>query len=90
MDKKRGEAGYLHSPLSILGNLNYAMIGKAWGIPEFTLLQQAGAAELRDHGGYGFIGSQLESLDKKNNGYGDQKDDQAMITNGFNIYNLLD
>ena len=74
---------------SDLGNLNYAMIGKALGIPETLLLQQAGAASLRDHKGQGFIESQLKSLSKKEPWYGDQEDDQLMIKNGFKVFNLL-
>lgn len=75
---------------SDLGNLNYALVGKALGIPEWLLLQQAGAAQLRDHKHYSFIESQYESMKQKNRDYGDEKDDQKMITDGFNIYNLLD
>lgn len=75
---------------SDLGNLNYAMIGKALGISEWLLLQQAGAANYRDHGDYNFIESQIESFNERDRGYGDQIDDQDMITTGFNIYDLLD
>lgn len=75
---------------SDLGNLNYAMVGRALGISEDMLLQQAGAAQLKDHKHYSFIESQNESMKQKNRGYGDEKDDQKMITNGFNLYNLLD
>jgi len=74
---------------SDLGNLNYALIGKALGIPEFTLLQQAGAAELRDHGKRNFFGSQFESFKERDRGFGDQSDDQKKITEGFDIYDLL-
>ena len=75
---------------SDLGNLNYAMVGKALGIPETLLLQQAGAAQLRDHGEWDFIGSELESIRQKDAGYGDQDQDQGMIKMGFDIYSLLD
>ena len=74
---------------SDLGNLNYAMIGKALGIPEFTLLQQAGAAELRDHGKRSFLGSQFESFKERDRGFGDQGDDQKKIAEGFDIYDYL-
>ena len=73
---------------SDLGNLNYALVGKALGIPEALLLQQAGAANLRDHEHYKFIASQIESLSEA--GYGDQPDDQKMISNGFDLYNQFD
>ena len=72
---------------SDLGNLNYAMVGKALGIPESLLLQQAGAAQLRDHKGYGFIESQIESLVDR--GYGDEEQDQDMIESGFEAYKSL-
>lgn len=75
---------------SDLGNLNYAMVGKALGIPETLLLQQAGAAELRDHWDYNFIKSQQESINERDRRYGDQGDDQGMIINGFSVYDLLD
>lgn len=75
---------------SDLGNLNYAMVGKALGIPETLLLQQAGAAQLRDHEEWDFIGSELESIRQKDAGYGDQDQDQGMIKMGFDIYSLLD
>lgn len=74
---------------SDLGNLNYALVGKALGIPEALLLQQAGAAQLRDHDKRNFIESQIESLKKNGNGYGDQTDDQNMIINGFNVFKSL-
>ncbi len=74
---------------SDLGNLNYSMIGKALGIPEYLLLQQAGAAELRDHGDWNFPRSQIESIREENRDFGDQPDDQIMIKIGFNLYNLL-
>ena len=74
---------------SDLGNLNYAMVGKALGIPETLLLQQAGAAELRDHGEWDIVSSQFESIRQKNNDYGDQTDDQNMIKSGFELYNLI-
>lgn len=73
---------------SDLGNLNYALVGKALGIPEWLLLQQAGAAQLRDHDNYGFFESQYRSFIDKN--YGDEEQDQGMIKNGFNVYNSLD
>ena len=69
---------------SDLGNLNYAMIGKALGIPETLLLQQAGAASLRDHKGYGFLKSQTDSLVDRD--YGDEEQDQDMIKNGLDVY----
>jgi hypothetical protein len=69
---------------SDLGNLNYALVGKALGIPEWLLLQQAGAAQLRDHKGYGFIQSQIESLFDRS--YGDEEQDQDMIKSGFGVY----
>ena len=74
---------------SDLGNLNYATVGKALGIPEYTLLQQAGAAELRDHNKFGFFGSQLESFNERDRGFGDQPDDQIKIAEGFDIYDFL-
>lgn len=75
---------------SDLGNLNYALVGKALGIPETLLLQQAGAAQLRDHGEWDIVGSQFESIRQKDKGYGDQADDQKMIKSGFELYNLID
>lgn len=72
---------------SDLGNLNYAMVGKALGIPETLLLQQAGAAQLRDHKDQGFFESQYNSM--QDDDYGDQEQDQEMITKGFNAYNLF-
>lgn len=74
---------------SDLGNLNYALVGKALGIDEGLLLQQAGAAELRDHGGQDLYHSEIESLNKRNEGYGDQPDDQKTIKNGFDIYDFI-
>jgi hypothetical protein len=74
---------------SDLGNLNSALVGKALGIPETLLLQQAGAAQLRDHDKKIFIESQIESLKKNSSGYGDQTDDQNMIKNGFNVFKSL-
>lgn len=74
---------------SDLGNLNYALVGKALGIPETLLLQQAGAAQLRDHGEWDIVSSQFESIRQKNNDYGDQTDDQDMIKSGFELYNLI-
>ncbi|MBA4347259.1 MAG: hypothetical protein C0413_00175 [Clostridiales bacterium] len=64
--------------------MNYALVGKALGIPEWLLLQQAGAAQLRDHKGYGFIQSQIESLFDRS--YGDEEQDQDMIKSGFGVY----
>ena len=72
---------------SDLGNLNYVLAGKALGIPETLLLQQAGAAQLRDHGKFGFIKSEIESL--TNRDYGDEEQDQEMIGNGFDVYKSL-
>jgi len=88
-DKVYNVFGYKISS-SDLGNLNYAMVGKALGIPELLLLQQAGAAQLQDHEDYIPIEAQIASLLKWNRGFGDESDDQAMITNGFNAYDLLD
>jgi hypothetical protein len=70
---------------SDLGNLNYGLIGKALGIDETLLLQQAGAAQLRDHEKMDFSESQRES--KKRPYFGDEPDDQKMIRNGFIVYN---
>jgi len=72
---------------SDLGNLNYAMVGKALGIPEWLLLQQAGAASLRDHDKQGFFESQYNSL--RDDNYGDEEQDQDMINRGFGVYNSL-
>lgn len=74
---------------SDLGNLNYALIGKVLGIPEELLLQQAGAAQLRDHKHYGMIKSQIESMKEKDRGFGDEFDDQAMIEKGFEVYKKI-
>lgn len=74
---------------SDLGNLNYALVGKALGIPETLLLQQAGAAELRDHGGRDLYHSEIESLNKRDEDFGDQPDDQKTIKNGFDIFDLI-
>jgi hypothetical protein len=81
---------------SDLGNLNYGLVGKALGIDETLLLQQAGAAQLRDHPEHPyaselekFVKTQIESIQQRDSGYGDQKDDQAMITNGFNVFKSL-
>ena len=73
---------------SDLGNLNYALVGKALGIPEWLLLQQAGAAQLRDHNDQGFFESQYKSL--QDDDYGDEAQDQGMIKMGFDVYSLLD
>ena len=70
---------------SDLGNLNYVLAGKALGIPETFLLQQAGAAQPRNHGKFGFIKSEIKSL--TNRDYGDEEQDQDMIKNGFDVYN---
>jgi hypothetical protein len=70
-----------------LGNLNYALVGKALGIPEWLLLQQAGAASLRDHGGEKFLESQYHSLFEDD--YGDENQDQGMIKLGFGVYKSL-
>lgn len=75
---------------SDLGNLNYALVGKTLGIPETLLLQQAGAAALRDHDGRDFFHSQIESISNKDGDYGDEHDDQLMIKNGFATYKLFD
>ena len=75
---------------SDLGNLNYALVGKALGLPETLLLQQAGAAQLKDHMHYTSIGAQFESIKRRERGYGDQPDDQEMIKIGFAVYDLLD
>ena len=75
---------------SDLGNLNYALVGKALGIPEWLLLQQAGAAQLRDHEEWDFIGSEFESIRRKDASYGDQAQDHGMIKMGFDVYSLLD
>ena len=72
---------------SDLGNLNYALVGKTLGIPETLLLQQAGAAQLKDHDDMGFLKSQKESFQRDD--YGDENDDQKMIQNGFDIYPML-
>ena len=72
---------------SDLGNLNYAMIGKALGIPEKLLLQQAGAASLGDHKDQGFFKSQYNSLHMDS--FGDEEQDQEMIGNGFTVYDSL-
>ncbi|MCE5187711.1 MAG: polymorphic toxin type 44 domain-containing protein [Eubacteriales bacterium] len=72
---------------SDLGNLNYALVGKALGIPEKLLLQQAGAAQLRDHEKMKFFKSQRESF--RLDDYGDTYDDQEMIGNGFDVYKSL-
>ncbi len=72
---------------SDLGNLNYALVGKALGIPEALLLQQAGAASLRDHDKQNFFESQYNSL--RDDNYGDEAQDQDMINRGFEVYNSL-
>jgi RHS repeat-associated protein len=76
---------------SDLGNLNYGMVGKAYGFSETLLLQQAGAAHLRDHEGKGFISSQIISkfVLGKGNQYGDEKDDFIMINQGFDKFKEL-
>jgi Bacterial toxin 44 len=88
-DKVYNVFGYKISS-SDLGNLNYAMVGKALEIPELLLLQQAGAAQLQDHEDYLPFVAQIASILQWNRGYGDQLDDQRTITNGFNAYDLLD
>ena len=75
---------------SDLGNLNYALVGKALGIPESLLLQQAGAAQLKKDENYETFKAQIESVRRKDRGFGDQTDDQDMIKNGFGIFKLLD
>lgn len=72
---------------SDLGNLNYALVGKALGIPENLLLQQAGAAQLRDHKNSNFIKSEIESFIEPY--YGDEEQDQGMIKMGFGVYDSL-
>ncbi|MDD4311034.1 MAG: polymorphic toxin type 44 domain-containing protein [Eubacteriales bacterium] len=74
---------------SDLGNLNYALVGKTLGITEALLLQQAGAAQLRDHGGKDLYHSEIESLNKRDEDFGDQPDDQKTIKNGFDIFDLI-
>ncbi len=74
---------------SDLGNLNYALVGRTLGIPETLLLQQAGAAQLEKDLKLDKINSQIESIKQSNKGYGDEEDDQDMITNGFDVYNHL-
>ena len=88
-DKVYDVFGYKVSS-SDLGHLNYGLVGKALGLPEKLMLQQAGAAQLKDHKHYTSIGAQFESIRQKAWGYGDETDDQEMITNGFKIYNMLD
>jgi hypothetical protein len=63
------------------------MVGRALGISKDRLLQQAGAAQLRDHEHFSMLGSQRESF--KRDAYGDQPDDQEMIKIGFNVYDIL-
>ena len=75
---------------SDLGNLNYALVGKALGIPESLLLQQAGAAQLKKDENYETFKAQIESVRRRDRGFGDQTDDQDMIKNGFGIFKLLD
>ena len=75
---------------SDLGNLNYALVGKALGIPESLLLQQAGAAQLKKDENYETFKAQIESARRRDRGFGDQTDDQDMIKNGFGIFKLLD
>ncbi|OJU10210.1 MAG: hypothetical protein BGN88_01935 [Clostridiales bacterium 43-6] len=75
---------------SDLGNLNYALVGKTLGIPEWLLLQQAGAAQLKKDEEYETIEAQIKSIQLSHEGYGDQLDDQKMIKNGFSIYNILE
>ena len=71
------------SPTDV-GNLNAAVFGKALGIPERILMQQAGAAHLRDNLGYSFWASQKASFTKKH--YGDSKRCNKYIKLGFSIY----
>ena len=75
---------------SDLGNLNYALVGKALGIPESLLLQQAGAAQLKKDENYETFKAQIESVRRRDRGFGDQTDDQDMIKNGFGIFKFLD
>ena len=50
-------------------------------------LQQAGAAQLRDHMGDGFFESQFDSLKKGTDGsFGDQEDDYYNIELGYRLY----
>ena len=78
---------------SDLGNVNYGVVGAALGIPDFILLWQAGAAQLRDHpeenGGkkYGLPDSMIEALRRgAGETYGDQKDDYINILKGIELY----
>ena len=79
---------------SVLGNLNYGAVGTALGISEFLLLQQAGAAQLRDYAdedsvykkgwGVGFVYSQYDSLFEQH--FGDAEGSQADIMKGISWY----
>jgi len=70
---------------SDIANLNFGAYGKAYGFSETLLLQQAGAAQLRDHDEhYGFFASQRESF--KREFYGDEQDDYNMIRNGYALF----
>ena len=77
--------GYPLSPAN-LGNMNAGAVGKTLGILEVLILQQAGAAHLRDHEGYGFISSQLESVQRGSDEfYGDSEDCNTYINIGFSL-----
>ena len=72
---------------SDLGNINYGAVGAALNIPLNVLLWQAGAAQLRDHEGFGLIRSQVKSIIKGSvNYYGDERDDYEYISMGYNLY----
>ena len=74
---------------SDLGNINYGAFGAALGIPLDILLWQAGAAQLRDHWGYGMFESQIGSLKKGwADFFGDQADDYKNIKRGYYLYHL--
>ena len=60
------------------------VVGKALWIPHNLLLQQAGAAHLRDRYGHGFVESEWNSLGADNDG--DSRRCNDMIMFGFTLY----
>ena len=72
---------------SDLGNVNYGVVGAALDIPDNMLFWQAGAAQLRDHNGYGLLDSMVEAWEiGAGEEYGDQQDDFANIKQGIELY----
>jgi len=73
---------------STLGNLNYGVVGKAYGFSELELSWQAGAAHMRHHYPYYDLPTSLYKALKKGskNFYGDSEACNEYILIGFALY----